>query len=317
MQKVLVICGPTASGKTDLALTLAKKFNGEIISADSRQVYRGMDIGTGKDLPKNSKFEGGSYQIAGISLWGYDLISPKEEFSVAQFVAYAKKVIAEIHQRGKLPIVVGGTGLYIRGLIDGIETASIPRNEELRRNLVGRSTNELFEPLAQLDPIKAASLNTSDKKNPRRLVRAIEISQWRLSRGQVRRPSQKFDSLFVGLSAPKEILFERIDARVNARIKRDFLKEVKGLLDKGIDWEYQAMSSLGYRQLRDYFEGRLNLNEAFARWAKEEKKYTKRQLTWWKHDKRVNWFDITKVGWQKKVENLVKKWYSTSNVKKS
>lgn len=316
MQKVLVICGPTATGKTDLALYLAEKFNGEIISADSRQVYRGMDIGTGKDLPKNSKFEGGSYQITGISLWGYDLVSPKEEFSVAQFVAYAKKVIAEIHQRGKLPIVVGGTGLYIRGLIDGIETASIPRNEELRRNLVGRSTNDLFESLAQLDPIKAASLNTSDKKNPRRLVRAIEISQWRLSRGQVGRPSQKFDSLFVGLSAPKEILYQRIDMRVNERIKRDFLKEVKGLLDKGIDWEYQAMSSLGYRQLRDYFEGRLSLDEAFARWAKEEKKYTKRQLTWWKHDKRINWFDITEVGWQKKVENLVKKWYSTSNVKK-
>ncbi len=323
MQKVLVICGPTATGKTALALYLAKKFNGEIISADSRQVYRGMDIGTGKDLPENTKTKddkrlGRYYEIKGIALYGYDLASPKEEYSVGQYVVYARRVIREIIKKGKLPIVVGGGGLYIKALIDGIETARIPKNDALRKNLAGRGVQELFEILAQIDSIKAAALNASDRKNPRRLARAIEISQWRLDRGQIKKEVScpKYECLFIGLSAPKETLYARIEKSVQSRVQKGFLSEVEQLLKEGIDWEYQAMGSFGYRQLRDYFEKKISLTEAIANWVKEEKKYVKRQLTWWKKDERIKWSDISEADWKEKVENMVKRWYATSYAEK-
>lgn len=318
MKKILVICGPTATGKTALALSLAKIFDGEVISADSRQVYIGMDIGTGKDLPNNARKFKDHYEISGIKLWGYDLVDARAPFSVAQYVTFAKKTIKKIINRGHIPILVGGTGLYIKGVIDGIETAYIPRNIELRKNLVGRAVSELFESLAQLDPIKAASLNASDKLNPRRLVRAIEVSQWELNRGRIKKGKEnKFDTLFIGLTAPKETLFASIDKRVKARIKQGFVKEVKKLLKGDIDWEFQSMSSLGYRQLREYFEGRLNLADALDLWGREEKQYVKRQLTWWKHDQRINWFNITGTKWPEKVEKMVKIWYSTYDAKKN
>jgi tRNA dimethylallyltransferase len=134
--KLLVICGPTSTGKTILAISLAKKFNGEIVSADSRQVYKGLDIGTGKDLPKNAKIKYlwmkkfGFYEIKGIKIWGYDLADPRHSFSVSQYLRFAERVISDISKRGKLPILVGGTGLYIKGVVDGIPTAEIPKNKK-------------------------------------------------------------------------------------------------------------------------------------------------------------------------------------------
>ena len=182
MRKLLVICGPTACGKTSLALGLAKKFGGEVVSADSRQVYKGMDIGTGKDLPKNSKFEirnsklGGSYIVAGVPIWGYDIADSKKGFNVAQYTKITRTIIENIFVRGKLPILVGGTGLYIKGAVDGIATAEVRPNVKLRKSLFEKSPEELFEILAQVDAIKAGSLNSSDRRNPRRLIRAIEVA---------------------------------------------------------------------------------------------------------------------------------------------
>ena len=141
MNKLLVICGPTSTGKTTLAVDLAKKFNGELISADSRQVYKGMDIGTGKDLPKGAKIKlpwfqkYGYYELNGVKIWGYDLAAPRHEFNVAQYIKFAERLISDISKRGKTPILVGGTGLYIKAVIDGISTASIPKNNLLRKNL--------------------------------------------------------------------------------------------------------------------------------------------------------------------------------------
>src|SRR3989344_2658803 len=188
MIKLLVICGPTATGKTSLALHLSEVFNGEIISADSRQVYRGMDIGTGKDLPVISNYQFpitnlkkqniGCYKIKGINVWGYDLVKPNEDFSVGQYIAIAENIIENIHDRKKLPIIVGGTGLYIKGIVDGIPTADIPKNMELRKSLENKDTSELYDNLVSLDPAKALSLNKSDSKNPRRLIRAIEVVKY-------------------------------------------------------------------------------------------------------------------------------------------
>jgi tRNA dimethylallyltransferase len=316
MNKLLVICGQTGTGKTSLAFYLADILDGELVSADSRQVYKKLDIGTGKDLLKSSRFDPkGFYDVGGIKIWGYDLVEPKHSYSVGRYLRFAKKAIANIVKRGHLPILVGGTGLYIKGVIDGIPTAFVPKNEALRRNLSEKSREELFEILAQMDPIRAGSMNTSDKVNPRRLMRAIEIATWGLEhQGQAKKSlfgprREKYDLLMIGLTADKEVLAEKIDQRVNKRIKQGLEKEIKGLLGSGVKWGMQAMTSLGYRQWRDYFLGKRKLFEVIADWEKEEKRYARRQLTWFKKDKRIKWFDISNQNYVKKVEKLVKKWY--------
>lgn len=317
-KKILIITGPTATGKTVLALWLAKRFKGELVSADSRQVYKGMDIGTGKDLPFLARFHpepggvGGYYLYGSTKLWGYDLVTPDKNFSVSQYIKFAKKIIGDIAKRGNLPILVGGTGLYIKALLDGIPTAEIPQNKDLREKLKEKTSSELYETLAQLDPGKAGSLNSSDSKNPRRLIRAIEIATWKLSFGQTKKISPVlfgWDSLIVGLTTDIDVLSQKIKKRVDKRLARGLEKEIKSLLSKKIDWDSQAMSSLGYRQWRDYFEKKISFDQAIVNWVAEEKKYTKRQMTWFKKDARIKWFDIKEMNTAKKVENLVKKWY--------
>ncbi len=299
MKKLLVICGPTATGKTSLGISLANKLDGEIISADSRQVYKGMDIGTGKEWGKDVK------------IWGYDLVDPKEEFSVAQFLKFSGKAIPGIY-RAKLPILVGGTGLYIKAITDGIPTVFVPRNNDLREKLKSKSAGDLYESLSNLDSVKAASLNSSDQKNPRRLIRAIEIVQWRLSHGSEAHSVSgvSYDSiLFIGLFAPRNVLENRINTRVQDRIKRGIEDEIKKLLKNGVNWDDQSMMSLGYRQWRDYFEGAMNIEEVTSEWEREEKKYARRQMVWWKPDKRIKWFDVTSKEYPENVEKLAEKWY--------
>ena len=324
MTKLLVICGPTATGKTSLGVILAKKFNGEIVSADSRQVYKGMDIGTGKDLPANSKLKIGNwklgyYLIQGIRVWGYDLVSPKDEFSVSKYLKFAQKIISDIEKRGKLPILVGGTGLYIKGVVDGIPTVNVPINKKLRKNFENLSTDQLYEHLSQIDSFKAGAMNSSDKRNPRRLIRAIEVATWMIDNSKKDLPQNKksFDTLFVGLTAPPAFLEKRINNRVEARVKKGFEKEIKTLIDSGVDWNDQSMMSLGYRQWRDYAEGAVERDAALSEWKKEERKYARRQIVWWKRDMRINRFDITESKYWKKVEKLVEKWYTISYAKKS
>lgn len=326
MKQLLVICGPTSTGKTTLALKIAKKIKGEIVSADSRQVYKGMNIGTGKDLPKNAPFKKrlfakwGFYEIEGIKIWGYDLVDPRKEFSVAQFIKIAHRMIDDIARGGKVPILVGGTGLYIKGVIDGIPTAEIPKNELLRKNLEKRDAGELYETLANLDSMKAASFNSSDRKNPRRLIRAIEIAQYQLTRKSlpVRHTiSEGFDIIFIGLTAPKNLLDKKIDVRIKNRIDLGIKNEIRKLLRMGVDWNDQSMVALGYGQWRDFFEGGVEESTVVAEWSRAEKNYAKRQMTWFKKDPRVNWFDITDEGYPENVEKLIGKWHNQPNVAKN
>ena len=303
--KLLVICGPTATGKTRLALRLAGKFPAEIISADSRQVYRGMDIGTGKDTP------------TGVKIRGYDLVDPKEGFSVAQYRDFALPAIRRFWAKGRLPILVGGTGLYIKSIVDGINTVTIPQNRELRRMLKNKSPEELFESLAQMDAIKAASLNSSDKLNSRRLERAIEVATWKIDNKAeeekltgINLPGESM--LSIGLAASDNYLFQAVKNRVQKRIGQGLEAEIKRLLKSGVTWENQAMSSLGYKEWQRYLLGRETKEELISKWEKAEIKYVKRQLTWFKTDRRINWFDISKNGYEEKVEKMVKKWYYSS-----
>lgn len=322
MKKLLVVCGPTSTGKTTLAVKLAREFNGELVSADSRQVYRRVDIGTGKDLPIGSKIKHpwfsryGFYEVSGVKVWGYDLVDPKSEFSVGQYLKFARYIIADIQKRKKLPILVGGTGLYIKGVTDGIPTASIPKNSNLRKNLETKNASELYELLASLDALKAGSMNSSDRKNPRRLVRAIEVSQYLVDHKVSfnKQPEDTMDILFIGLTADKSFIDKKIDTRVKKRIDEGIKTEIEKLLKSGVSWDSQSMLSLGYRQWRDYFEGGVPEQNIIDEWGREEKKYARRQFVWFKKDKRINWFDVTAKNYPKVVEKRVKKWYSSGNV---
>lgn len=320
-KKLLVVCGPTATGKTSLAVKLAKKFNGELVSADSRQVYKDMTIGTGKDLPIGAKIKYpffskyGYYLIEGVKVWGYDLANPKDEFNISWFLSFSNKIIPEIQKRGKLPILVGGTGLYIKGALYGIPTLDIPKNEELRNELETRSIQSLYETLSQLDSFKAASMNSSDRKNPRRLIRAIEIAQWKLGNGPLSTqdaPPRNFDSILeIGLTAPTDYIDNKISLRVEERVKSGVRQEIQNLLDSGLGWESQSMASIGYRQWRDNFEGGVDEQTVISEWKKEERKYAKRQMTWFKKDADINWFDITKKDFPENVEKLTENWYNS------
>ena len=306
MQRILVICGPTATGKTQLGFRLAKQFNGEIVSADSRQVYKYMDIGTGKEWDDE------------IKIWGYDLVDPKESYSVSDYFREMKIVIEDVWSRNKLPIIVGGTGLYIKSLVDGIPTVDIPKNENLRKSLEKISIEEMFDKLAVLDSSKAASLNSSDSKNSRRLIRAIEVAVWNIENSTQKKVVEKrenildknVDVLMIGLSANQNLLLKNIKNRVEKRMNEGFIDEVEMLLQIGVSWKNQSMNTLGYKESESFFKEGLTYEEFIYGWERNEMKYIKRQLTWFKKDKRIVWFEISEIDYLKNVANYVDKWYS-------
>ncbi|OGM31560.1 tRNA (adenosine(37)-N6)-dimethylallyltransferase MiaA [Candidatus Woesebacteria bacterium RIFCSPHIGHO2_01_FULL_44_21] len=293
MKKLLVICGPTATGKTALATRLAKKFNGELVSADSRQVYKYMDIGTGKDIKKYGK------------ILGYDLVRPDEEFSVSQYVNFANSAIRKIYSQNKLPILVGGTGLYIKAVVDNLDRIGIPRNLKLRKKLSTKTIEELFAALMKISPVEALKLNSSDRANPRRLVRLLEVLNYGEAPASAAESLQFDDVLWVGLRASAKELKKRIVKRVDERIKSGFEKEVEFLKQKDF-FKYAPSVTLGYKDWPDT-----------EKWKREEFKYAKRQITWFKKDKRIKWFDVSKKDYGGKIEKLVKKWHNIQNAKEN
>lgn len=275
MKKILIICGPTATGKTKLAAKLAKKFHAEIISADSRQVYIGMDIVTGKDKPK------------GVKIYGLDLVKPDEEFSVTHFVKYTCALINQI----SFPIIVGGTGLYLDALINPPETLTIPPDWELRKILEKLSIKELQHQLKKLDLPRWQSMNHSDQLNPRRLIRAIEVNLQGTSLKVSSRMFLNGDFLWIGLTADKNILDQRIAKRVKERVKAGAIKEWQQLRQQ-YPADLPSMSSIGYRQLPDV-----------AAWITAEQQYSRRQLTWFKKNKQIHWNPAD-------VAKLMQTWYT-------
>jgi tRNA dimethylallyltransferase len=271
MDKLLIICGPTATGKTAIAAALAKKFNGELISADSRQVYRGMDLVTGKDRPN-------------VPIWLYDVVNPDEEFSVSHWVKLAKNAISDIQKRNKLPIVVGGTGLYIHALLNPLETIDVPRDSKLRVHLSAFSKEQLQQKLQTIAPSVWQQLNFSDRNNPRRLTRKIEIAQ---STTVIHKEHQIFNYLFIGLTAPLPVLDERIDRRFAQRVQQGMNEEIH-ILTKKYTLDLPSMSAIG-------------LNEHA---------YARRQMTWFKKMPSVDWVDITEPDYQDAVAEKVTRWYT-------
>lgn len=330
MKNVLIICGSTGTGKTGLGLRLAKKFKGEVVSADSRQIYKYMNIGTGKDLPSNSEiyktgnkininnknYQLNYYLLDSVKLWLHDLVEPDEEFSVSYYQKLAYLVIDNILSRGKLPIIVGGTGLYIKSIMDHIDTINIRQNKSLRKKLETKSVGFLQNLLEKEDVKTWSNLNKSDRNNPRRLVRKIEIAMYKKENKDKKVNSKKnsYNFFMIGLTSDNKYLYERIDERVDKRVSQGVIKEILNLLTRGYSWALPSMSALGYKQWKEYFTKRNKdnnlLDKIIKKWKHDEHSYARRQLTWFKKDSRVVWFDIARKGWETKVDESVRQWYT-------
>ena len=312
MYKLLVILGPTATGKTDVALNLAKKFNGELISADSRQVYVGLDIGTGKtpsgisdDQIKISKRKM-YWEIDGIRIWMYDVIDPKDQYNVSKFVKDAEKIIEDMYKRGKLPIVVGGTGLYIKALADGLDNLSVPVDKKLRKELENINKKNLQEKLQKINSQRWKGMNVSDRENPRRLIRAIELSDVSLKDVRLLRP--RYDLLKIGLTSQREILYKNANLRILQRIDQGMIKESEKLLKEGVSAERMKQLGLEYGVLADYLEGNISQEELVPILEGRIHGYIRRQLTFFKKERNIKWFDISD-NFLPEVEKMVAKWY--------
>ena len=274
--KIIVILGPTASGKSDLAVELAEKFNGEIISADSRQLYKGMDIGTGKITKK---------EMRGIPHHLLDVVSPKTKFDVARYQKLAHKKIADILKRGKLPIVCGGTGLYIKAIVENPRYPDVPPDWKLRKKLEKLSAEKLFSMLKKLD---RARTKTIDSKNPRRLIRAIEIAK-QINKVPPTKDYPKYATLLIGIKKSPDELKKAIATRLHKRMRQGMANEVKKLHKQGISWERLEELGLEYKYVALYLQNKIDKKTVLETLETKINQYAKRQMTWFKKTPDINW----------------------------
>ncbi len=281
---LIAILGPTAVGKSALAIQLAREFRGEIISADSRTVYRGMNIGTAKPTPDEQA-------LAPHHL--IDVVQPNETFTLADYQHRAYATIAEIHARGNIPFLVGGTGLYMRAVLEGLSIPRVAPNLARREELEKLDAEFLYARLQTLDPLAASRI---EPRNKRRVIRAIEVCE---SSGQPISELQKLNApnyrvLRIGLTMPRDRLYERINARVDAMIAAGLVDEVRGLLERGYAPDLPSMSGLGYRQIVDYLQGKTLLEEAVRVLKRDTRRFVHHQYTWFRlNDPRIVWFDVS------------------------
>lgn len=276
--KIIVILGPTASGKSSLAVQIAKKFNGEIISADSRQVYKNLNIGTGKITKKEMK---------GIPHHLLDVISPKRIFTVSKFKKLALKEIKEIIKRDKIPIICGGTGFYIDSLVTNTIFPEVPPNKELRKKLNKKSLNELSEILKKLDKNKYLK---TDLKNKVRLIRSIEIIHSLGCIPSIKKGRDDYNFLQIGIKTEDHKLKEKIKIRLLQRIKKGMISETKKLHQEGVSFKRMEELGLEYRYLAKYLKKEIDKNVLIEKLNTEIWKYAKRQKTWFKRNKKIKWF---------------------------
>ncbi|KKU93915.1 MAG: tRNA dimethylallyltransferase [Candidatus Jorgensenbacteria bacterium GW2011_GWA1_48_13] len=290
--KIIAIAGPTASGKTALAIALAKRLRGEVISADSRQIYRGMDIGTGKDK---------TYPQFLI-----DTTAPKQVWNAVKYKRATVKKIREILKRGKLPILVGGTGLYIKAILENLKIPAVKPDKKLREELEEMTTEELEEKLSRLDPEAAKTAS----KNKRRIIRALEVilktGNYFSSQRQKGKPL--FNALVIGIKVPREELYERINKRVNEQIKRGLVQEVKKLVKKYGENAYALQNSIAYKELLPYLRGETTLEKSIEDIKRNSRRYARRQITWFKMQPDIHWVDS-----KEKAEKLVNKFLNLKN----
>ncbi len=289
--KLIVILGPTASGKTGLAIKLAEKYNGEIISADSRQIYKEMTIGTAK--PTKDETEAIKHHLV-------DCIKPNHNFTLDEFIKKANRRIKSIQRKGKVPFLVGGTGLYISAIVNNYDLPKGKIDLGLRKRLESKSKKELFEYLKELDPDTASII---DKENPRRLIRALEyviINKKSFTNNQ-KTNNSPYNILQIGIALDQPELNKRIEERTNQMIDQGLAKETQKLIDK-YDNTLPSLNTIGYQEIIQYLNEEIDLNQAIDLIKTHTRQYAKRQITWFKRDKRINWINFQ---WQ--ADSLVNK----------
>jgi tRNA dimethylallyltransferase len=293
MNRVIVIVGPTASGKTNLSIELAKRLNGEIISADSMQIYKHMDIGTAKPTID---------EMQGIKHYLIDEVLPNEEFNVVKFKELAEKYIEEILAKGKLPIIAGGTGLYISSLVDNINFSESQCDWELREELKKEvdefGAEYLHNKLKQVDEEAANNIHPN---NIKRVIRALEVyyqTQKPISyhNEMSRRVPSKYKFMLIGLTMDRQYLYERINKRVDIMLKNGLVQEVKYLVENGFSESITAIQGIGYKEILAYLVGKYSLEEAVEIIKRDSRRYAKRQLTWFRRIKEIKWFNIDDCG---------------------
>ena len=303
-QKVLVIVGPTAVGKTALSIKLAHEFNGEVISGDSMQVYQGLDIGTAKVTPT---------EMDGIPHYLIDILRPDQQFTVADFVSMSQTKLAEIGAQQKLPLIVGGTGLYVQALLDnfGLGATAQFTDEQVRADLEAFAAKEgkqaLWDRLAQLDPQAAQKIPVN---NVRRVVRALEVCQvsGQLFSAQADSASGDYDPLIIGLNTERQVLYQRINQRVDLMVKAGLVDEARQLYQAG-GTKLAAGKGIGYKELYPYFAGTAPLADCVERIKINSRHYAKRQLTWFRNRMEVNWLDIvSEPDQQEQIKQLIASW---------
>lgn len=307
MSYLIAIVGPTAVGKSKLAIHLVQTLDGEIVSADSRQVYRYMDIGTAKPSLK---------ERALVPHHLIDVVDPDEDFSLALYQEMAYRAVKEIQRRGRLALLVGGSGLYVRAVIRGLQIPQVPPDAELRRSLEEKAATEgymaLYEELKELDPDAAKNI---DPRNIRRLIRAIEVCRLSgvpFSQLQGSEPTP-FRSLVLGLTTARDDLYRRIDSRVDRMMEQGLVEEVKALLERGYSLDLPSMSGLGYKQIGQYLRGEVKLPEAVQQIKYETHRFARHQYAWFRpKDEGIHWFDI-RNGIEESVGSLVQGFVEKGN----
>lgn len=297
LKKIVAVAGPTASGKTALALKIAERFDGEVVSCDSMQIYRHMDVGTAK--PSIEEMERIPHHMI-------DIAEPFENYSVADFAEQARKCIDDILSRGKLPVLAGGTGLYMDSIIENIGFADFGSDEEFRREmqmLADREGNQaVHRLLAEKDPDAAEKIHPN---NIRRVIRALEVCRLTgKTFTQVNMESRRqrmYHALIFAIDTDREVLYERINHRVDRMIDEGLVEEVQGLRNMGISREHTSMQAIGYKELMEFLDGNCNFDEAVEKIKQESRRYAKRQITWFKRNKDIHWVSVANDEEVKKV----------------
>ena len=310
MPQMITILGPTASGKTPLAAALAYEIGGEIISADSRQVYRRMDIGTGKDLADYRHVVGDS--VANIPYHLIDIVEPGTKYNLFQYQQDFFDAYNNIIGRGVTPILCGGTGLYIEAVLKGYQLSPVPQNPELRQRLEGKSLEELTQMLMELKAKNGSTMhNKTDVDSCQRAIRAIEIEEYNLHTPTPKRELPPIDSLIIGVNIDRELRREKITRRLKARLEEGMIDEVRGLMAEGIPTEDLIYYGLEYKFVTEYITGQLTYDEMFSRLEIAIHQFAKRQMTWFRGMERrgfqIHWIEAT-LPMEEKVKTITDIW---------
>lgn len=299
--QLIVIMGPTAVGKTSLGITLAKKYNGEVVNGDSLQVYKKLDIGTAKVTKE---------EMDGVPHHLIDIVEVDDPFTASDFKIAAEKAIADIQSRGKTPILVGGSGLYIQGLIENLSFGNAGEDRVLRKQLEEElkrtSPEEMWQKLASMDAEAAQNIHPNNSRRVIRALEAISVSGKKFSEQNSKFSENTYDVLLISLNCDRALLYERINYRVELMVDQGVLKEAQMLFERMNHDQNQAHKGIGYKEWFPYFEGRMSFEDALATVQQNSRRYAKRQLTWFRNRmSNVHWFDVTAEGYLSSVFDLV------------